>query len=189
MAQEPPPTLLIFTSAIGPFATIYDIWSTGAIPDKAPVPTWILAFGGALLVIGLWTYGYNIMRSLGNKLTLNSPSRGFSMELGSAITVIVATRLSESYWIPCHTGTEMLISRVLRASSVYYPVYHWCYCWSRSLQRYLARPELAHDCLDLCRLDHHVACRRNYQRCLNGNHSERAPLVDNNCAIHCLNYC
>ncbi|KAI0536068.1 phosphate transporter [Xylaria digitata] len=81
------------SNAVGPFATIYDIWKTGAIPSKAPVPTWILVFGAAALVIGLWTYGYNIMRNLGNKLTLNSPSRGFSMELGSAITVIVATRL------------------------------------------------------------------------------------------------
>ncbi|KAI0402653.1 phosphate transporter [Xylaria palmicola] len=81
------------SNAIGPFATIYDIWRTGAVPSKAPVPTWILAFGAGALVIGLWTYGYNIMRNLGNKLTLNSPSRGFSMELGSAITIIVATRL------------------------------------------------------------------------------------------------
>ncbi|KAI1749234.1 phosphate transporter [Xylaria castorea] len=81
------------SNAIGPFATIYEIWKTGAIPSQTPVPTWILAFGAGALVIGLWTYGYNIMRNLGNKLTLNSPSRGFSMELGSAITIIVATRL------------------------------------------------------------------------------------------------
>ena len=33
------------------------------------------------------------MRNLGNRITLHSPSRGFSMELGSAITVIMATRL------------------------------------------------------------------------------------------------
>lgn len=52
------------------------------------------AFGGAAIVIGLWTYGYNIMRNLGNRITLHSPSRGFSMELGSAITVIMATKLS-----------------------------------------------------------------------------------------------
>lgn len=45
------------------------------------------------LVIGLWTYGYNIMRNLGNRITLHSPSRGFTMELGSAITVIMATKL------------------------------------------------------------------------------------------------
>lgn len=59
------------------------------------MPTWILAFGGAAIVIGLWTYGYNIMRNLGNRITLHSPSRGFSMELGSAITIIMATQLGK----------------------------------------------------------------------------------------------
>ena len=34
------------------------------------------------------------MRNLGNRITLHSPSRGFSMELGSALTVIFATRLA-----------------------------------------------------------------------------------------------
>jgi len=33
------------------------------------------------------------MKNLGNRLTLHSPSRGFSMELGSALTVLVASRL------------------------------------------------------------------------------------------------
>lgn len=36
------------------------------------------------------------MRNLGNRLTLHSPSRGFAMELGAAIAVIIATRLSTS---------------------------------------------------------------------------------------------
>ncbi|KAK4038092.1 phosphate-repressible phosphate permease [Parachaetomium inaequale] len=82
-------------NAIGPFATVYQIWNEGALPEKgkSDVPIWILVFGGVMLVIGVWTYGYNIMRNLGNRLTLQSPSRGFSMELGSAITVILATRL------------------------------------------------------------------------------------------------
>ncbi|TPX17051.1 uncharacterized protein E0L32_012308, partial [Thyridium curvatum] len=83
------------SNAIGPYATIFQIWHDMALPkkDKADVPLWILGAGGAFLVIGLWTYGYNIMRNLGNKITLHSPSRGFSMELGSAITVMIATRL------------------------------------------------------------------------------------------------
>ncbi|KAL2758871.1 hypothetical protein ACRALDRAFT_1061983 [Sodiomyces alcalophilus JCM 7366] len=81
-------------NAIGPFATIYEIWRTGAIEgSKAPVPIWILVYGGAAISIGLWTYGYNIMRNLGNRLTLHSPSRGFSMELGSTCTIILATQL------------------------------------------------------------------------------------------------
>lgn len=82
------------SNAIGPYATIYDIWKNESIAgSKLPVPTWILAFGGIGIVIGIWTYGYHIMANLGNRLTLQTPSRGFSMELGSAITVIIATRL------------------------------------------------------------------------------------------------
>ncbi|RSL40703.1 Phosphate-repressible phosphate permease pho-4 [Fusarium duplospermum] len=81
-------------NAVGPYASIYQIWQSGEVPGKkAQVPLWILAFGGAGIVIGLWTYGYNIMRNLGNRVTLMSPSRGFSMELGSVITIILATRL------------------------------------------------------------------------------------------------
>lgn len=81
------------SNAIGPYTTIFFIWQSGEINSKIPVPTWILAFGGAGIVVGLWTYGYNIMRALGNKITLHSPSRGFSMELGAAITIIMATKL------------------------------------------------------------------------------------------------
>ncbi|TGZ78560.1 phosphate-repressible phosphate permease [Ascodesmis nigricans] len=83
------------SNAIGPLSTIYTIWESGAVnPKKNPVPLWVLAYGGAGIVIGLWTYGYKIMSNLGNKLTLMSPTRGFSMELGSAITVVMATRLA-----------------------------------------------------------------------------------------------
>ncbi|KAF2455446.1 putative phosphate transporter [Lineolata rhizophorae] len=80
-------------NAIGPYATIFLIWHKGTQESKTPVPDWILAFGGIGIIVGLWTYGYNIMRNLGNRLTLMSPSRGFAMEMGSAITVIMATRL------------------------------------------------------------------------------------------------
>jgi len=84
-------------NAIGPYATVFQIWNQGLVPasGKSQVPTWILVFGGCCLVLGVWTYGYHIMRNLGNRLTLQSPSRGFSMELGAAITVILATRLSK----------------------------------------------------------------------------------------------
>ncbi|KAK4120597.1 phosphate-repressible phosphate permease [Parathielavia appendiculata] len=82
-------------NAVGPYATVFEVWNDGALPPKgkSDVPVWILCFGGAMLVIGVWTYGYNIMRNLGNRLTLQSPSRGFSMELGSAVAIIMATRL------------------------------------------------------------------------------------------------
>ncbi|KAL5363251.1 phosphate transporter [Aspergillus floccosus] len=81
-------------NAVGPYATIYSIWNSGHLDgSKTPVPIWILVFGGAGIAIGIWTYGYHIMSFLGNRLTLHSPSRGFTMELGAAIAVIIATRL------------------------------------------------------------------------------------------------
>lgn len=83
-------------NAVGPYASIYQVWNTGINPgSKSSVPIWILAFGGAGIAIGLWTYGYNIMKNLGNRVTLMSPARGFCMELGSVITIVVATRLGK----------------------------------------------------------------------------------------------
>ncbi|KAK0745752.1 phosphate-repressible phosphate permease [Schizothecium vesticola] len=80
-------------NAVGPYATIYQVWASGAVPAAgSDIPLWILGFLGGAIVIGLWTYGYKIMTNLGNRITLISPSRGFSMELGSAITIIMATR-------------------------------------------------------------------------------------------------
>jgi sodium-dependent phosphate transporter len=52
-----------------------------------------------MIVIGLATYGYNIMAVIGNRLTMHSPSRGFSMEFGAAITVLLASQ----YAIPVST--------------------------------------------------------------------------------------
>lgn len=82
------------SNAVGPLSAVFAIWSTNVASSTAAVPIWILAYGGAALSIGLWFYGYNLMRMLGNRITLHSPSRGFSMELGSAVTVVMATQLA-----------------------------------------------------------------------------------------------
>jgi sodium-dependent phosphate transporter len=83
------------SNAIGPFAAIYQVWNTGrASSSSTPTPTWMLAFGAGMIVVGLATYGYNIMAVLGNRLTMHSPSRGFSMELGASITVLLASQFA-----------------------------------------------------------------------------------------------
>ncbi|KAI7247385.1 hypothetical protein KC335_g18972, partial [Hortaea werneckii] len=56
-------------------------------------PVWILAVAGILLGGGFWFLGWRIIRSLGNRITRVSPTRGYSMELGAAITVLLASRL------------------------------------------------------------------------------------------------
>ncbi|KAJ9117929.1 hypothetical protein QFC20_000210 [Naganishia adeliensis] len=88
------------SNAIGPFSVIYYTWKNGVPAGKeSDVEVWMLVYGAATLVLGLATYGYNIMSVLGNRITLVSPSRGFCMELGGAITVILASQ----YGIPVST--------------------------------------------------------------------------------------
>lgn len=82
-------------NSVGPWAVIYSAWSTGnAAASKAPVPIWQLAVLSAAISVGLITYGYNIMKVMGNKITYHSPSRGCSMEMGAAITVLVFSQYS-----------------------------------------------------------------------------------------------
>ncbi|KAI8630967.1 phosphate transporter [Xylariaceae sp. FL1651] len=82
-------------NSVGPWAVIYGAWTTGdALKSKATVPVWQLAVLGLAISFGLITYGYNIMKVMGNKITYHSPSRGTSMELGAAITVLLFSQFS-----------------------------------------------------------------------------------------------
>lgn len=82
-------------NSVGPWAVIYSAWSTGdAAKSKAAVPIWQLAVLSATISIGLITYGYNIMKVMGNKITYHSPSRGCSMEMGAAVTVLLFSQFS-----------------------------------------------------------------------------------------------
>lgn len=116
-------------NATGPLSTVYLVWTTNTIAKKADVPLWILGYAGAALVIGIWTLGYGIMRVLGNKLILQSPSRGFSVELGAAVTTVMATRLS----IPvsttqCATGSVVFVGLCNKdVKAVNWRVVIWCY--------------------------------------------------------------
>ncbi|KAI5358730.1 putative phosphate transporter [Septoria linicola] len=77
-------------NAVAPWAVIYSAWTTGdAAASKLPVPLWQIAVLAATISIGFITYGYNIMKVMGNKITYHSPSRGCSMEMGAAVTVLL----------------------------------------------------------------------------------------------------
>lgn len=80
-------------NAVGPWAAVYETYRTGKTDADAPTPIWFLVIAGILLGLGFWFYGFKIMRAMGNKITQMSPTRGFSMELGAAITVLLASRL------------------------------------------------------------------------------------------------
>ena len=96
-------------NAIGPVAAIFSyVSSGGAIAAKSSVPVWILLLGGAGIVIGLATFGYKVIATVGEGITELTPSRGFSCELAAATTIVIASGAS----IPIST-THTLVGAVL----------------------------------------------------------------------------
>ncbi|KAJ5165601.1 Phosphate transporter [Penicillium coprophilum] len=95
-------------NAVGPWAAVYSTYHAGVVETKAPTPVWFLIIAGLLLGLGFWFFGYHIVRALGNKITQMSPTRGFSVELGAAVAVLLASRLGLPVsTTQCLTGASM----------------------------------------------------------------------------------
>lgn len=83
-------------NAMGPFAAIYAVYVDGEVVKEKDLGNemfWILAIGGVGIVLGLGLYGYKIISAIGVKIAKITPSRGFAIELGSAMMIIIGTRL------------------------------------------------------------------------------------------------
>jgi len=95
-------------NAVGPLAAVVNTVQQGAVTAKATMPSWILLVGGAGIVVGLATYGFKVMATIGRKITELTPSRGFAAELGAAATVVLASGTG----LPIST-THTLVGAVL----------------------------------------------------------------------------
>jgi len=96
-------------NAIGPLAAVVSIISNnGEILQKSAVPGWILLLGGGGIVLGLATYGFKVIATIGKKITHLTPSRGFAAELAAATTVVIASGTG----LPIST-THTLVGAVL----------------------------------------------------------------------------
>ena len=94
-------------NAIAPLSAMLLIYRTGEIKSKSPVETWILAYGGIGIVLGLLIFGYRVMKSIGYKLTGLSPSRGACAELAASLFVVTASYME----IPV-SSTQSIIGAV-----------------------------------------------------------------------------
>lgn len=95
-------------NAIGPLSAALFILSTNSVALETSVPTWALALGGIGIVIGLATWGWRVIETIGKKITELTPTRGFSAEFGAAATILVASRLG----MPIST-THTLVGSVI----------------------------------------------------------------------------
>jgi phosphate/sulfate permease len=77
----------------GPLNQIYDVVKTGHVSDESFKPkVWVLIISATSLVLGLATYGYNVMQAMGTMMCKLSPSRGFAAELATAMVIMIAAQ-------------------------------------------------------------------------------------------------
>lgn len=81
------------SNAIGPIAAVYDTWLNGGVSEASATPIWLLGFGAVGIVIGLAVWGRRVMETVGTKITVITPSSGFCIEIGAALTVLIASRI------------------------------------------------------------------------------------------------
>jgi PiT family inorganic phosphate transporter len=80
-------------NAMGPLAGIYFIVTQGSVSDTAPVPTLMLAFGGFMICVGICTWGYRVIETVGSKITHMTSIRGFTVEFSAATMILGASML------------------------------------------------------------------------------------------------
>ncbi|XP_045182256.2 sodium-dependent phosphate transporter 1-A-like isoform X2 [Mercenaria mercenaria] len=120
------------SNAVGPLVALWVTATTGSAAQKVPVPIWVLVYGGVGISFGLWILGRRVMKTMGEDLTKITPSSGFCIEVGSALTVIVASSIG----IPistthCKVGSVVCVGRVRSRESVDWRLFRniilaWC---------------------------------------------------------------
>ena len=98
-------------NAIGPLSAVVASVQNGTDITSSTGNTqewWILPLGALGIVIGLATLGYKVMKTVGVKITQLTPSRGFSAQLATAITVVIASATG----LPIST-TQTLVGAII----------------------------------------------------------------------------
>ena len=98
-------------NAVGPLAAVVGAIQAGGdmlVGAKSAVPGWVLLLGAIGIVVGLATYGWRVIATIGKGITELTPSRGFAAELATATTVVGASALG----LPIST-THTLVGAVL----------------------------------------------------------------------------
>jgi PiT family inorganic phosphate transporter len=95
-------------NSVGPLAAVANILSTGTVEMKVPVPMWILMLGGTGIVLGLATFGYKVMATVGTKITEITPTRGVAADIAATAAVLVCTRMK----LPVST-THVLVGAIM----------------------------------------------------------------------------
>jgi len=95
-------------NAIGPLNACLSNLAKSGIAEASPMLSYTLPLGGIFIVIGLATWGWRVIETIGSGITELTPSRGFSAEFGASSTIFLASKLG----LPVST-THTLVGAVI----------------------------------------------------------------------------
>ncbi|XP_047105590.1 sodium-dependent phosphate transporter 2 isoform X1 [Schistocerca piceifrons] len=81
------------SNAIGPLIALWLIFKEGSVAQESETPLFILFYGGLGISVGLWLWGRRVIQTIGEDLTKITASTGFSIEIGAAFTVLLASKI------------------------------------------------------------------------------------------------
>jgi len=89
----------------GPYTVIINVYNTNTLSKNVACPFWVVVLCAGGLVVGLATYGQNLIKAMGKQMCKITPSRGFAAEVSTAMVIMVA----QQYALPtsssqCITG-------------------------------------------------------------------------------------
>ncbi|XP_001353940.2 sodium-dependent phosphate transporter 1-B [Drosophila pseudoobscura] len=104
------------SNAIGPLIALYMIYREGSVMQQAESPIYILIYGGIGISVGLWLWGRRVIETIGNDLTKITSSTGFTIEIGAAITVLLASKIGLPISTThCKVGSVVFVGHVSSA--------------------------------------------------------------------------
>lgn len=80
------------SNAIGPLIAVVLIHQEGNVFQTGQSPYYLMIYGGIGISVGLIVWGSKVIKTIGSDLTTITPSTGFSIEIGSAATVLLASK-------------------------------------------------------------------------------------------------
>jgi len=83
-------------NGVGALVGLWVTYTTGyALGDGVDDPVFlgIIFFGAASMIIGLWILGHKVIKTMGTKIVHVTSASGFAMEIGTAFTVLLASKI------------------------------------------------------------------------------------------------
>lgn len=95
--------------AVAPMVAVVNTLKYGILEGSTVgIPFWVMLAGVGGMIVGILTYGYRVIATLGSQITELTPSRGFSAELTTAGIVVLASGVG----YPVST-TQTLVGAIL----------------------------------------------------------------------------